>query len=406
MFFGDLAGTGFGTVTMDLGRELLALGHDVRFVSQNDVGTLPEPFASRTFDVGKALLDGQREMTFGASSLALPNPAGLLDGSLWEDGWVAETAIVLGDFTGVRLVVMADDATRDAFAKVPTFHYVPVEGIDLPPRWAETWRVVRPVAMSEFGADQIERILGTRPPVIYHGVDTTDFWPVSPVKPLYIGKAKLRSKAQAKRFFGGDPHSRWLFRADRHMPRKRYASLIRSLVPVLASRPDVYLVLHCLTMDQGGDLRDTLSKVPQAVQPRILRTGFHDQLGGASREVLAALYNAADVYVSTSAEGFGLTIAEAMACGTPAVGIDYSAVPEVIGAGGRVVAAPLPIDNEYDHFWAGVDEVAFGRTVGALLDDDLTRAQMGKAAAERVRALFRWDIAAQQFSALFVEALA
>jgi glycosyltransferase involved in cell wall biosynthesis len=149
-----------------------------------------------------------------------------------------------------------------------------------------------------------------------------------------------------------------------------------------------------------------LSKVPQAIQPRILLTGFHDQLGGASREVLAALYNAADVYVSTSAEGFGLTIAEAMACGTPAVGIDYSAVPEVIGAGGRVVAAPLPIDNEYDHFWAGVDEVAFGRTVGALLDDDLTRAQMGKAAAERVRALFRWDIAAQQFSALFVEALA
>lgn len=404
MFLGDLAGTGFGTVTMDLGRELLALGHDVRFVSQNDVGTLPEPFASRTFDVGKALTDAQREQAYGPGTLSMLGVAGLLDGTLWEDRWTAETAIVLGDFAGVRLVVMSDDATRAAFARIPTFHYVPVEGIDLPPRWAETWAVVRPVAMTEFGADEIAKVTGTRPPVIYHGVNTADFWPVSPVRPLYLGKSKLRSKAQCKRFFGGDPRSRWLFRADRHMPRKRYASLIRALAPVLAARPDVYLVLHCLTVDQGGDLRDTLSKVPAAVRARILLTGFHDQLGGATREVLAALYNAADVYVSTSAEGFGLTIAEAMACGTPAVGIDYSAVPEVIGAGGRVVPAPLPIDNEYDHFWAGVDEVQFGRTVGALLDDDLTRQQMGKAAAERVRALFRWDVAAQQFSALFVEA--
>ena len=35
LFFGDLAPTGFGTVTTDLGSALLALGEDVRFVSQN-----------------------------------------------------------------------------------------------------------------------------------------------------------------------------------------------------------------------------------------------------------------------------------------------------------------------------------------------------------------------------------
>jgi len=51
LFFGDMAATGFGTVTMDLGRELLALGHDVRFVSQNDSGDLPEPFGSRTWKI-------------------------------------------------------------------------------------------------------------------------------------------------------------------------------------------------------------------------------------------------------------------------------------------------------------------------------------------------------------------
>ena len=36
LFLGDLAGTGFGTVTRDLGRELLARGLDVRFMSLNE----------------------------------------------------------------------------------------------------------------------------------------------------------------------------------------------------------------------------------------------------------------------------------------------------------------------------------------------------------------------------------
>jgi hypothetical protein len=52
LFFGDLAPTGFGSVTTDLGRKMLDLGVDVRFISQNDTGSmLPEPFRSRTVDL-------------------------------------------------------------------------------------------------------------------------------------------------------------------------------------------------------------------------------------------------------------------------------------------------------------------------------------------------------------------
>ena len=52
LFFGDLAPTGFGSVTTDLGRCMLDLGADVRFISQNDTGKdLPEPFRSRTVDL-------------------------------------------------------------------------------------------------------------------------------------------------------------------------------------------------------------------------------------------------------------------------------------------------------------------------------------------------------------------
>ncbi len=49
---------------------------------------------------------------------------------------------------------------------------------------------------------------------------------------------------------------------------------------------------------------------------------------------LAKLYNAADVYVSLSREeSFGKTVAEALACGTPAIAFSSTALPELLGEG-------------------------------------------------------------------------
>lgn len=408
MFFGDLAPTGFGTVTMDLGRALLDLGHDVRFVSQNEAGELPEPFASRTFVVNDpAIVDPDKAATFGVDSLSLTalGVAGIIDGTLWKDGWKAEAGVMLGDFTAARMLVLGDPRATEAFRSIPFFHYVPIEGIDLPPGWWDLWAVVHPVAMSEFGADQIEKVIHKRPPVVYHGVDTTAFRPVED-KRLRLGEKQLRDKAACKKFFGGGARGRWLFRADRNMPRKRYASLLRAVAPVMATRPDVFLVIHCRAYDQGGNLHDLISKYPAHIAKRIVLTGLVEEYGAVPRDMLIALYNTADVYVSTSAEGFGLTIAEAMACGVPAVGMAYSAVPEVIGPGGLLAPVGGLIDNEYDHAWAGVDEAAFGMQVARLLDDPALRASMGKAARKHIVASFSWATAARQFSDLFLEATA
>lgn len=403
-FAGDLAGTGFGTVTRDLGLALIAQGHDVRFVSQNDTGDdLEEPFASRTFRITPELVDAEVASKVGQNSMSL-NVAGILKlirGELWQDGWRPEAAILLGDFVNVRRLVMADEDTIAAFQSLPTYHYCPIEGVDLPPAWAMLWRVLHPIAMCEAGADQIELVTGTRPPVVYHGVDTEQFRPISAEKPLYMdtGKTtiKLRSKAEAKRFFGGDPKTRWILRTDRFMPRKRYGSFLRALAPVLAERPDTFLLMHCRSVDEGGHLYDLISKYPRSIADRMLISGFHDKLGGAPRDILTALYNAADVYASCSAEGFGLTIAEALACGTPAVGMDYSAVPEVIGPGGLLARINRLDDNEYDYAWATVDEKEFGAKVGQLLDNELTRRSLGRAGAAHVRASFQWSTAARQF---------
>ncbi len=51
---------------------------------------------------------------------------------------------------------------------------------------------------------------------------------------------------------------------------------------------------------------------------------------------MAKVYRAADVYYNASpAETFGLTTAEAMACGTPVIGYNSTATPEIIGESGE-----------------------------------------------------------------------
>ena len=54
----------------------------------------------------------------------------------------------------------------------------------------------------------------------------------------------------------------------------------------------------------------------------------------ANADELCDYYNMADVYVSASVEEtMGLTVAEAMACGTPVIVYNKTALPELIGEG-------------------------------------------------------------------------
>ncbi len=396
LFLGDSAGTGFGTVTKDLGSALLALGEDVRFVSLNEqpTGELEEPFAGRTAKIG--MPDG-----WLSAGMAVAAIEGMFTGALFEDDWVPETALILGDMGSLKVSPVLK-VLPDGF---PAFHYVPIEGIGLPPSWAAVWRRITPVAMSEFGADAIAALGLPRPAVVYHGVDTDAFHPVTPQTPLVFRDAKgltvLRSKGDCRAFLGWPKDDLILFRADRNMPRKRYPSLFRAVAPVLAKHPGVRLIWHCLTLDEGGDLSDEWSKYGS---PRMASTGLHDRYGGVDRKVLCAMYAAADIYVSTSAEGFGLTIAESLACGTPAIGLDYSSVPEVIGDAGLVVRSHL-IDNIYSYFWAAADEPSYTAAVESLVTDRQARKLAGLRGPIRIREKFSWSIAAHQFRDLFAAAV-
>ena len=386
LLIGDLATTGFGTVTMDLGRALLVRGIDCRFLSFNELGDLPEPFASRTAAMGEGWL------AKSAPVRTSERIHRLFTGGLFEDGWAPDSAVIIGDAGSL----LGNPVLAICPKGFPLWHYVPIEGIALPPAWLSIWGVAKPIAMCEFGADEIATLTGVRPPVVYHGVDTDAFRPVSPFRPIMANDKVLRSKAECRAIFGGDPARTWLLRTDRYMPRKAYPSLFRAVMPVLAKHPDVDLVIHCRPRDEGGDIRVELSKYGELAN-QVLLTG---QGGRLPREGLVALYNAADLYVSTSAEGFGLTVAEGLACGIPAVGLDYSSVPEVIGSAGAVVAVGALMDNPYSYFWALPNERAYTEAVEHLVTHKHQREQLGMLGSMRVKSKFQWATAAEQFEAI------
>jgi glycosyltransferase involved in cell wall biosynthesis len=197
--------------------------------------------------------------------------------------------------------------------------------------------------------------------------------------------------------------------------RKNYDALLRAFAGIAQADPDVDLVLHCEPLDpEGGDLNQEIIRLPEGIRDRITFTNMHDTFKGLPEPELCALYNAADLYMSTTGgEGFGLTLAESLACGVPVVATGWAAEVEVIGPGG-VLIPPLTdsygdvvrYHSQFGMDWAVPDPRAFVEPALELLARPTRRKALGAEGREHVKRSFNWDEASVAFLDLFTEALA
>jgi glycosyltransferase involved in cell wall biosynthesis len=165
----------------------------------------------------------------------------------------------------------------------------------------------------------------------------------------------------------------------RGYPHKNLAGLLRAfaLLP-----QDVQLAVVGEQVQRGSDLERLTLEL--GLGGRVVFTGY------VKDGELPALYSAATLFAFPSlAEGFGFPVLEAMACGTPVVASDASAVPETVGPAGLIASAR--------------DPEAFATAMRTLLDSPALQERLRQEGLARARE-YTWKRCAEQTLAVYREA--
>ena len=244
----------------------------------------------------------------------------------------------------------------------------------LPPRDPIMWLAYRRVRLTIFRTHSGARdVLAAapfmgRPPhrVIYDGVDVDRFQPDQAAGLAF----------RARHGLGDRP---FLLAAGALEWEKRYEWMLAALAQLGPSAP-------LLVIRGSGSLAPAIAAQAERLRLEVRLLGVLDQAE------LAAAYNAATCFVhACHVETFGLTVAEAMACGRPVVTVRSGALPEVVGEAGLLV----PPD----------DPAGFAGAVADLLAHPERAAVLGVAARRRAEAAFSLDRMGREYSAV-LEALA
>lgn len=172
----------------------------------------------------------------------------------------------------------------------------------------------RIITVSEFSKNDIVRFLKVDPArieVIYSGVSQA-------FHPVYD---QARMDEVWRRF--GIPGEYVLY-AGIYKPRKNHTGLFRAMQKLIDGGIPAQLVIAG-SVDEGiAELRKLAAEL--GIADRVIFTG------SVNDSDLAILYSGARVYACPSLyEGFGFTVLEAMACGTPVVCSPATSLPEVGG---------------------------------------------------------------------------
>ena len=168
------------------------------------------------------------------------------------------------------------------------------------------------------------------------------------------------------------PEQFCLLNVGSNQPRKNFITVLK----VLKELKDKGLNIHLFRT--GPELSDEFKIFIQTHNLSDCITDF----GRPSNTTLTKIYNAADVLVSPSLyEGFGMTLLEAMACGTPVITSNATSLPEVAGDAGIVVNP--------------TDVYAIIEAVCRVQNNEEYRQELIKKGLERVN-LFTWEKTAEQ----------
>lgn len=268
--------------------------------------------------------------------------------------------------------------------------YIPIEG---EPISNEFWRMAisngNIITCSKYGADVVKKYLGKDIPWAYHGVDHNVF-------------KKLDNREEIRKAIGWNDKFIITCVAN-NVRRKQIPRLVEamSILRKKYKRNDTFLYLHTVPFQnhwlEGHNLVEiaTMFGCGDAIlfntKMRKLHDGIEESTGDPKNPGLVEIYNASDLFVLPSqVEGFGLPIAEAMACGLPVMVTRYAAGWEVASPAGK----GIPVHDWEIHksgtMYANVSPEVMADEINRLIKNPKELARMSALGLERV-ADYNWN---------------
>ncbi len=202
-----------------------------------------------------------------------------------------------------------------------------------------------PVAVSQFGKARLEACGIQGVGYLPHAVDTTVYRPLEDKQAL---RAELGAEGE---FIIG------IMAANRDLVRKGFPEQFAAFKRFSKRHPDARLAMFTVPNGPGGvDLAEMAADMG-ILEKTIFMPAYEQIAGLLPEEFMAKWYSTLDVLSLCSyAEGFGVPLIEAQACGIPVVATDGSAMSELARTAGWLVKGHRFWNPQHRAWWYRPDE--------------------------------------------------
>ena len=373
--------TGYSTITWNILNKLAEAGHTCYALGHNFIGQPVEP--------GTTFKDGTKLNFTILGGSPQPYAQDLL--APYIKKYNIDVFIILLDTFMVYPFLLSLD-----FAPAKTIFYYPSDGGGGLPLGCENIlkKVNCPVAMARYGQRQVKTLYDMDVKYIPHAIDTSIYHPLSKEEKE---KCKAKFGLQGKFVVGC---------VQRNQGRKMPDRMIKAFSIFCKSHPDAVLFLHTDPRDVASPF-DMLQLINRyKLNNRVVFSGM-TFFNGFDYKEMNEVYNACDTFLlTTSGEGFGIPIIEAMACEVPVVATDYTTTQELLIEDGEC-GLPIKLATTLTGSWnveRGVaDDDDCVKQLERLYNDKELRERLGKTGREKVEKFYTWDKVGKQWNDLVEE---
>lgn len=323
--------TGYGKQARYAGNILRGLGHEVAYSCISGLGGQPIRWEKTTLFPSGAL-------SFGVDTIvphALTYGADLIITIM--DWWKLEPAAAdlrqIAEEMKIRTAafVIADCEAGNGGPSIPDQRTLAISG-------------AHPVAVSQWGA-KLLRSAGHDPSYVPHCVDTAVYQP-----------PEDRQAVREELGTGGE-FVIGIMAANRDLVRKGFPEQMAAFARLARKHKDVRLAMFTVADSPGGVNLMEMAADLGIVDRTIFMPGYEQVAGLLSEEFMAKWYGSLDVLSLCSyAEGFGVPLIEAQACGTPVIATNGSAMAELARHAGWLVPGHRFWNPQHRAWWMRPDE--------------------------------------------------